>query len=826
MNVARGRFVRWVAAALLATCAASPRMPATGLAQAQAASADRSDDLDALRASRRRMQAGLADLLASLDQRIRQLTDNDLTDLPPYADLAMARHRIDRLATEALPAIGESLEAAAAATRAARAARIDDARRRLDAVHHALLAEQYRFETRRAHAAMVDQLDALLAAMHALRDRLPELTGDDEQGALEAIEAHAAVIEQFESLFASLADHAARPDDLGAVAADAARRLARRDAAGTLDEAMRQLRQARFASAAERFDDAIDALRAAAQGLTQYGGAVAFDPLDARELDRISLRQQAILDAMPAAANDAAHARLLAEQTTVQLELRRLRQRPAADAATLARADHAAQLAADARRAMFRRDLPAAADLQRRALDAMRSLSRQLNDPTVMYAQSPSSHDWRKRADELAAAHARLRGLSSDSPGVADALRACADKPYLSPVAASRLQAALDSADALPHAVAAVGEAQRLAHRRALAVSIGERHRLAAALNVAAAAAHRLDPPPPRAEAAAMLDNLQRLVRRAVDLEPTALPLADAARLFDEPFDAAGARDRLHQVARMIDLAAETLRADLTAIAEQIDRDAAAELDDALRLEQRLTDLADADRLAAAVDRRLIEQAFEVAPAVGAALSQPAAAPRDALRQAAILAQVHRQDLESVRRHARLAADAARLQQQAAAALSAARLAPEPPDDDLPPRAFAEPLRNLGQSAAALAQQPLANHPPLIEVLHLADSFDPANAMGVRFIPRSPLAAARWIVGRPTPSGPPAVPLPLVVTSPQAWPDRPALDSPSPAPAVSAPPALLNALPPALRDAMRTIPRPDPPRGYEQRLRYYFQNLD
>ena len=590
----------------LLTSIALLTVPVAAWAVDDAALARRSADGRQARAMARELVSSVLDL------QLRQLQENNLTDLPLYRDIRTMKANLAGLVETEMAGVVDLLVAAQNQQGTEREQAFVAARRAIRQVVVRLSLERQTLLRRLKAAEIAAQARRLIELQTTARDTaaaLPATPPDRrDSAALRALEDQRDVKELYVRLVETLGD--VKTWD-GPVAEAAAQGLALLDAAqvgNRLAAAEADLTAARPADAADDQAAVLDALRKLLSILDAAQGAVDHDAADlAAAIKELREKQEALRDQVAEQGlQTPPEPELVAAQQQVSEQLTELANRIADTPTTTPLVEQAQAAAAAATENLFSADEAATLDAQERVVDRLAALETAVAQAAASDNRDRSAAELAEQIKGLEAAKEQLQAAvppqreatanaATDTTAaakaeqtVAENTEAAAKLPHLPQTVAAKIDEAKDaaksaadtlnaananpagqpeaaaavkgSADALQQAQAAVNEALADTKRAEAGVRIGELARAAEALERAAAAERDVAAEAAQAAAADGLSSKAAEQLRPVqeDVAAVAAKTAEAVQAAAPQVAAqlAAAAAKANQVGAMLDKAA------------------------------------------------------------------------------------------------------------------------------------------------------------------------------------------------------------------------------------------------------------------------------
>jgi len=734
-----------------------------------------------------------------LEIQLRQLRENGMEAHQVYADVSQMREHLDVLVEQEMAGVIEVLAGAQSGSPAEQEKAVLEARRISRQIVVALLVERQNLLRRlkiAEIAAQVRRLIGLETALLRTTEGLPaETRARRESLLLRAIEDHLDAAALYGRLRATLEEIRVWPGSAGSEAAEGLRKLD----AGQVDQHVRQAEEHLRAS---RFPDAGESQRAVIRGLEslleQIERAQGLSPADRRAAEA-AIRQ--ILDRQERLRQESERAdlaqpeaeKLVEGQNELGKRIAELGRRPNTPEAAGRALKQAADSAQEAATQLFQQNRDAAVQQQERVIRSLEEAARRAQAdgnespaPASSQALEPALRDLQQARDELQAVRKeqeRVSAAAADKPAEARQLQEKVAKDLARVPQGRRLP---------PKLTARVEEARQAAADAAPKMDYHA--------EVRADAARKAEPAVERAlaEAEAALGEAKRdhLAARQSELEREAGRLEGAAAEKADPRAkkrAADARAQRDRAAKELAQLNQEARKTVAEARQAVEKELAEQLDSPGKRLQRLAEArekappAEAERMAES-ERRLAKEALPQFGAQSRRADQlvDRAIPADPGATEAL------QGAENAARHA-------------------ARQAPPTPGQTIEADRRIQAAREQAAASLAARQQRLAR-----------SAAEQAAATAQRAQAQAE-AAKKPQRGdsrqKPAPSGPrPAQSDARGPTAPES--------TQRPEPQALREDPWFAKLPPEVRSAIRANAQRSPPRGYEERLRKYFQNIE
>lgn len=366
-------------------------------------------------ADQQRAKAMTRELLNGvLDLQLRQLEENDLSDLEIYHEILLMRGHLNEIIDAEMTKVVDLLADAQQMPQDKRETAFVDARKMIRTIVLTLSAERQNLLRRLKVAELAEQVRRLISLetrVQTATRRLPEEAKEKQQPlTVKAVEDQRDVKELFLLLVDTMTDVRTWGGALSHAAADGLKLLKVADVGKHLDEAGQSLSATQFTVAVEHQESALKGLRELLKLLQRTHGVMATENQTAiSKLKELTRQQEAVREeTRKLDAAQPAPEKLVEQQTQIQKELAKLETAVAQQPAAEAHLEEAEKAANEAAAKLFENNPEAAALEQSKVLGHLAALEATLNAANPAAPTEQSAAELAKRVEELQAVQQQL----------------------------------------------------------------------------------------------------------------------------------------------------------------------------------------------------------------------------------------------------------------------------------------------------------------------------------------------------------------------------------------------------------------------------------
>lgn len=396
------------------------------------------DDQQRARVMARELMVGVLDL------QLRQLEENELTEMQVYRDIRLMRENIGAIIDTEMSQVVDVLAAAQDQPAEQREQSFVDARKMIRTIVLRLSAERQMLLRRLKTAELSEQVQRLLQMQTALQEVTRGIPAEgqarQETLALKAVEDQRDVRELFRMLVETLSEVQTWGGPVATGAEDGLRILKTAETGRHLDQAIARLGEVKLSDAVLQQENVLKGLRDLLRIIDRTQGLI-----DARHdalleaVRDLAERQQQLRQEARGLEGEKPSDELVEKQAKLQKDLARLESQMSerADKAS-AHAERAAQEAYEATARLFDGEVEAAVSEQSEVLGHLTELENLLAAGQRTPESERSAADWRKQVAALEQTRDKLAGAAKEQSAAAETAKADSAQ------AVTRAQAALD----------------------------------------------------------------------------------------------------------------------------------------------------------------------------------------------------------------------------------------------------------------------------------------------------------------------------------------------------------------------------------------------